>query len=63
MKIDVSFTASEFDILLEGLDAVKERIGNSHGDPDALAQYYECVHKLELRLRDILKGAVAKALE
>jgi hypothetical protein len=62
MEVDVKLTAAEFDIIMEGLVAVKERIGNSCGNQDTLNECYESVHQLELRLRDILKGTVAKAM-
>lgn len=63
MKIDVSFTTSEFDILLNAIQALKGDLEKIYGRQEDIDAEFENVNALELRLRDILKGAVAKALK
>ena len=62
MEINVKFTTDEAEILFDAISALKGDIGKMCGSQDDIDAAYEKVHRLELRLRDILKGAIAKAM-
>ena len=62
MEVNVKFTADELELVFDAIQALKDEIDSLCGSQEYIGTVYQNVHNLELRLRDILKGAIATSM-